>query len=249
MRNPITFIKSKIVLHIENKYKEQFIGSKTIWSQYGEDIVISWLFLHKRNGFYVDIGAYDPKKISNTFWFYERGWTGINIEPNLDSIQAFNQLRPKDINLGIGVHTIPGELTFYKFEQANLNTLDPAVGEDRIANKEPFIEKVTVPVKRLETILDEYSQGREIDFMSIDVEGFDMEVLESNNWEKYKPLVICVEDWAIDTERYVTESKKHIYLKSLGYKLVSKVVDSYIYSRVHSETLEDIKKIGAASDK
>ncbi len=241
MINPVTFFKSKIVRHIENKYKAQFAGSKTIWSQYGEDWVLSWFFLHKPNGFYVDVGAYDPKNISNTYLFYERGWRGINIEPNLDLLQNFHKLRPNDINLGVGVFNVPGELTFYKFKQASLNTFDPIVGEDRIEKLDSFIEKVPVQVKRLDTILDEYANGREIDFLNIDVEGFDMEVLQSNNWDKYKPLIICVEDYIIDIDRYIEESEKHKFLKKLGYNLVSKVVDSLIYSRVHSKSLEDIK--------
>ncbi|OPZ99031.1 MAG: hypothetical protein BWY70_01082 [Bacteroidetes bacterium ADurb.Bin408] len=173
--------------------------------------------------------------------FYERGWRGINIEPNCDLLQNFHKLRPDDINLGVGVFNVPGELIFYKFKEASLNTFDPIVGEDRIEKLDLFIEKVPVQVKRLDTILDEYANGREIDLLNIDVEGFDMEVLQSNNWDKYKPLIICVEDYIIDIDRYIEESEKHKFLKKIGYKLVSKVVDSLIYSRVHSKSLEDIK--------
>lgn len=242
MFNPIKLLKQRIVRHIETKYKEQFIGSKTIWSQYGEDIVISWLFLHKHNGFFVDIGAYHPKKISNTYWFYERGWRGINIEPNLDALKDFELQRPEDINVNAGVYNKEGLLTFYKFNHSYLNTLDAEVGEQRIKDGEPFIEKIDVKVERLETILDKYANGREIDFLTIDVEGFDLEVLQSNNWEKYRPKIICVEDWMMDIEKYIATSEKHQFLKSLGYNLVSKVIDSYMYSRVHFENLEDIKK-------
>ena len=241
MKNPITLIKGKIVRHIESKYKKQFVDSKTIWSQYGEDIVISWLFLHKSNGFYVDIGAYHPKKLSNTNWFYERGWRGINIDPNLDSIELFNEQRPEDINLGVGVHSTPGELNFYKFEEPNLNTLNREVAEEHIANKIQLINKAPVPVKRLDAIFDEHAKGRKIDFITIDAEGVDMEVLESNDWEKYYPTVVCIEDWTMDIELYLRESKKHKFLKSKGYKLVSKVVDSYIYSSKHNRSLNDIK--------
>jgi FkbM family methyltransferase len=240
--NPITILKSKIVRHIESKYKAQFADSKTIWSQYGEDIVISWLFLHKYNGFFVDIGAYHPKKISNTYWFYERGWRGINIEPNLDALKEFELQRPEDINVNAGVYNKEGLLTLYKFNHSYLNTLDAEVGEQRIKDGEASIEKIDVKVERLETILDKYANGREIDFLTIDVEGFDLEVLQSNNWEKYRPKIICVEDWMIDTEKYLAQSEKHKFLKSMGYVLVSKVIDSYIYSRVHFENLDDIKK-------
>jgi FkbM family methyltransferase len=242
MFNPIKLLKQRIVRHIETKYKEQFIGSKTIWSQYGEDIAISWLFLHKKDGFFVDIGCWKPKEISNTYYFYERGWRGINIDPNKNSILEFNAQRPDDINLNLGVSDQSAFLTFYNFEVSSLSTFDESTYKERIANGTKIADITQVKVDRLENILDKYANGKEIDFLSIDVEGLDMEVLRSNNWEKYKPKIICVEDWMMDIEKYIATSEKHQFLKSLGYNLVSKVIDSYIYSRVHFESLEDIKK-------
>jgi FkbM family methyltransferase len=242
MWNPIKKIKRNIVLKIEGKYKDQFAGSKTIWSQYGEDIVLSWLFLHKKDGFFVDVGAYHPKKLSNTYWFYERGWRGINIEPDIDSVKEFEKYRPLDINLNCGIYSRKSELPYYRFAENNLNTFNELVANEQIQNGKVFLEKVIVPVNRLDNILDTYSEGRELDLLSIDVEGFEIEVLNSNNWERYNPKIVCLEDWNIDVVEYIEKSETHKFMQSLGYKLVSKVIDSCIYSRIHLDRLDKVKE-------
>jgi len=78
--------------------------SNKYYSQFGEDAVLRVLVNSgERPGFYVDVGAYHPKHLSNTYFFYKKGWRGINIDPNPRSIKLFNLLRPTDINLNVAI--------------------------------------------------------------------------------------------------------------------------------------------------
>jgi hypothetical protein len=72
---------------------------RSSWSQEGEDLILARIFGDKPDGFYVDVGAHHPKRFSNTYYFYRRGWRGINIDAMPGSMLAFNRLRPSDINI------------------------------------------------------------------------------------------------------------------------------------------------------
>lgn len=190
------------------------------YSQCGEDILMDKLLRKKRKGFYVDIGAYDPTRFSNTKRFYLRGWRGINIEPEPTRAVKFNVSRPKDINLNIGVANKTGELKFYIFNPPTLSTFSKRKAEDY--QKQGFELKKTsnIKVQTLGDVLKKYHQGY-IDFFSIDTEGFDFEVLKSNNWNKFRPKVICIES-----------SQKNVdkLLSKLGYKRIYKTdVNSIFY--------------------
>jgi hypothetical protein len=83
--------------HTFTKFKQ------THYSQNGEDIILQSLFPREHTGFYVDVGAHHPYRISNTYLLHQQGWSGINIDPNPETIAFFNRARPKDININIGV--------------------------------------------------------------------------------------------------------------------------------------------------
>ena len=104
------------------------------YSQEGEDMVLSRIFSDKSKGFYVDVGAHHPMRFSNTYSFYKRGWQGINIEPNPDSISMFKRYRPRDINLNCGIAWNKGNLEYYMFDEPALNTFDGDVLKSRISN-------------------------------------------------------------------------------------------------------------------
>lgn len=195
---------------------------KNSFSQNGEDLVIDRLLNYKRNGFYVDIGAYDPYRFSNTYRFCKKGWRGINIEPNIDNYKKFISIRPRDINLNIGVGTKNGYLNFYNFFPDTLSTFSEkdAKNYEKIGFKKN--SKVKVKVERLDKIFLRYCQNVKIDFLSIDTEGFETEVLKSNNWKKFKPKIICIESFTFNTT--YTPSKEryeiNLFLVNLGYKKV-----------------------------
>jgi FkbM family methyltransferase len=168
------------------------------YSQAGEDIVLSMIFRRMldagKRGFYVDVGAYHPDIDSNTHLFHKSGWRGINIDPTPGSMKAFNTKRPGDINLECGVGSAVSERNFYWLgANSTMNTFERANLE---ANG--MMDKVirTIPIKTepLGLILSRYQKEfSEINLLSIDVEGLDLEVLQSNDWSRYRPQVIAVE--------------------------------------------------------
>lgn len=212
------------------KIKEIFFGFyRKSYSQFGEDMVLSTFLNGIKNGFYVDIGAYHPKKLSNTYFFYKKGWRGINIDAKPGSMKLFRKKRKRDINLEIGVSKEEKELDFYIFNEAANNTFLKKMADMSISNGEILEKKVVVKTITLERILDKYlPKNQKIDFISIDVEGLDMEVLESNNWDKYKPGFILVEMHNIDIID-IKNSEIYKFLNSKKYKLISVVYITLIF--------------------
>ena len=194
---------------------------KTSFSQRGEDIIIDNLLGKKRGGFYVDIGAYDPTRFSNTKRFYLRGWRGINIEPDPIRIKKFHNSRPRDINLNIGIANKNGLLNFFKFSPQTLSTFSKSAAANYQKQGYTIIETLKVKVSKLGQILEKECKNRQIDFFSIDTEGSDLEVLKSNNWKKFKPKVICIEGQGNNPEKLLTK---------LGYKKVYTTQTNAIFS-------------------
>jgi FkbM family methyltransferase len=181
-------------------------------------------------GFYVDVGAHHPVRYSNTYFFYNKGWKGINIEPTPTAIRPFKILRSRDINLNIGVATNPGNLTFYCFNEPALNTFseDVALAVDGKDNKYKIIKRVKVEVLPLRDILNTHlPEGVKIDFLTVDVEGLDFDVLKSNDWDKFSPEYLLVEGH-IDFEE-VFSYDIYQYLKERNYKLVAKTLRTLIF--------------------
>jgi FkbM family methyltransferase len=168
---------------------------KLSYSRSGEDLLLDEIFEFKATGFYVDIGAFHPVKYSNTFKFYLKGWRGINIEPNKDLIKKFETVRGEDTNLNIGISNTPGIKQYYKNNaDPSMNTLSIAFAEN--AEQEfgfSISEVLDVEVKTLSDVLAAFALDKRIDFFSVDVEGYDLEVLKSNDWNHYRPRIVLVE--------------------------------------------------------
>lgn len=193
-------------------YRQKILGS---FSQEEEDLTIDKLLNYKKRGFYIDIGAYDPTQFSNTKRFYLKGWRGINIEPDPDNFKKFLNERRRDINLNIGISSKLGKLIFYKFFPGTLSTFSEKEMKINLRKKYKLIKKIKIPVKKLSFVLEKYCRQK-IDFMSIDTEGLDLSVLQSNNWKKFKPTTICIES-----------QKVNRYLSKIGYH---KIYDNGINS-------------------
>jgi len=172
------------------KYRRFFLRS---YSQYGEDLMLDKLLNYKENGFYIDIGANDPIILNNTKKFYDKGWTGINIEPHLGCFKRIKFLRKKDINLNLGISDKKGKLTFYLMNASTLSTFNKEEMQDNVKAGFKLIKTVKIPVLTLGDIFEKYVGDRKIDFLSLDVEGHDYEVLKGNNWNKYRPNLIVIE--------------------------------------------------------
>lgn len=202
------------------------------YAQEGEDMVLRAFYEGKKKykGFYIDIGAHHPYRFSNTLFFYQKGWKGINIEPTPGAIIAFNIFRRRDINLNIGISDRKDKLTFYCFNEPALNGFSKELSEERNSASEKYkiIKEVEIETYPLAEILDKYlSAGQKIDFLTIDVEGLDLMVLQSNNWNKYKPAYILVED-RIDFTN-LSHSEVYKYLEQQGYQLVAKTMRTLFF--------------------
>jgi len=186
------------VLNILNRIKNFLFWDPWVrhsYSQDGEDMVLRKIFKNQKMGFYVDIGAHHPKRFSNTHLLYKKGWKGINVDATPGSMKLFNQLRPRDVNLELGVGTKEELLNYYIFNESALNSFSKELSELRNNQQsEHFIKQVIkVNVKPLYKVLDTYLNNHKIDFLNIDVEGMDLDVLNSNDWSKYRPKFVIIE--------------------------------------------------------
>lgn len=213
--------------------KNSFWGQyrQTHYSQFGEDVIVAAL-LREKNGFFVDVGANHPRRYSNTFLLYRRGWRGINIDPNAEAMRSFERSRPHDINLTAGVARTKSSLTFYRFSDPAYNTFSKEAA-DSASSKSwlaplPSQEIEVYPLAEL--LRRHVPHGTRIDFLSVDVEGLDLEVLESNDWETFAPRVIAVEDHGFDAAN-PEHSPIYIYLCGQGYSLRAWVGPSLIFQR------------------
>lgn len=202
---------------------------KVSFSQLGEDGILWWLFNDRANGFYVDVGCHHPYKFSNTAILHLcNGWNGINIDMDQRSIDAFNNIRPNDINLCIAIGAESGQMEASFFKEGAVNSLDPgAASNPQWAHS--FEEKRLVDVRPLRDILKEHlPEGKQIDFLNIDAEGFDYAVLTSNDWSRYKPEVIAIEAHGFDPANPQGNATFDM-LSQLGYSLISHCVVTSFY--------------------
>ncbi|HQU22635.1 MAG TPA: FkbM family methyltransferase, partial [Flavobacteriaceae bacterium] len=181
---------------VDSQFNNKIEFSNKSFSQEGEDLILDRFFNYKKSGFYIDVGAHHPRKFSNTHIFYARGWRGINIDALPNSMDLFNSERPGDINLEVGVSKNGGELTYFMFNQPAINTFSEKEAKAKEAiERYQLREKVKVKTAPLKDLLDKHlPQQTKIDFISIDVEGLDVEVIQSNDWDLYRPTMILVED-------------------------------------------------------
>jgi len=199
----------------------------------GEDMILRKIFYKKQNGFYVDIGAYHPKKSSNTYHFYKNGWSGINIDAMPGSMKIFKQLRPRDINIECPIGKDYELIRFYEFEDKALNGFE----SEKLKNKDQskpqnVIKRIhELKSKSLNSILNSYLPiNQKIDFMSIDVEGNEMSILEGFDFIKYSPAIILVEIWNYEMSHYFANSVDSL-LKSEGYSPIAKTLNTVFYER------------------
>lgn len=201
-------------------------------SLFGEDMVVASLLGKRRSGFYVDAGAHHPIFDSNTYHFYSLGWRGINIDAAPGSMAAFRVLRPRDVNIEACISTQNRKETFYMFDSAEYNTIDPRMAEQ--AKQAGRVLKGTCEVQAvtLDSLLDQYvPAGATIDYLNIDIEGLDELVLRSLDWTKYRPSVISFEYHAGEVGD-VQQIPAIRFLHDKGYRFEGKCGSTFIVSRL-----------------
>jgi FkbM family methyltransferase len=200
------------------------------YSQEGEELILRRIFADRGTGFYVDVGAHHPRRFSNTCTFYRSGWRGINVEPNPEAMRAFMRERKRDINLQIGVAAEAGTLCYFTFDEPALNTFDATLMQWRVKNTPYRVTgEIEIPVERLDVILRRHlPAGQAIDFLSIDVEGLDLAVLQSNDWSTFRPRCILVEVLATSLEG-VLDSDMVRFLTGQRYQLFSKLYNTIVF--------------------
>ncbi len=181
----------------------------------GEDLQVLELTKNIKNGFYVDAGCYHPTHLSNTFLLYKKNWNGVNIDVSELSISLFNFMRSNDLNLNLAISNFEGEVTIYhQKKMSQLTTINKKISTERMQGK---IKERKIKSQKLTTVLNNSKyKNRKIDFLNIDVEGVDLEVLKSLDFKVYRPRVICIE--IIDKK--IEDSKIYNYLINLDYKKV-----------------------------
>ena len=227
-------LKKKIKEIIINKFvylfilynliiKHKIFIKKSFYSDGGEDKFIIGQF-KKREGFYVDVGCHHPTRLNNCHLLYLNKWRGINIDINKVSIELFEVVRKEDINIHSAVSLKEKNIKFYYDKPLSLyNSL--------LKNKDLKFSK-TVKSQKLTTILDSTKfKNTKIDFLSVDAEGKDLEVLKSLNFQRYKPRFICIEIWGKEKNKKFTLQKNSTYnfLSKKKYKLVFNKKENYIF--------------------
>jgi FkbM family methyltransferase len=202
---------------------------RTSLAQEGEDLILARIFEHQDRGTYVDVGAHHPLRFSNTHLLYRRGWRGVNIDAAPGSMRLFRKLRPRDVNLEVGIAATAEERPFYVFDEPALSTFDAERAKQLDHPPYRITSIRQVRCAPLSTILREHSVTV-IDLLTIDAEGFDFEVLQTLDWTATRPHVVLTEQFSRDLAALL-ESPVHGFLHERAYTLIAKTFNSVFYVR------------------
>jgi FkbM family methyltransferase len=162
------------------------------YAQNAEDILLRRVFGDRTSGFYIDVGAADPRADSVTKLFYDQGWSGVNVEPQTTHLADLRRERPRDINLGVALGSEPGEMTLFRpAEIPGRATLAIDVADVYRADGLE-LEEIRVEVRTLASVCDDFAPDT-IDFLKIDVEGGERDVIAGGDWQRHRPVVVVVE--------------------------------------------------------
>lgn len=230
-------IPVKVKDYIKIKLKRFINGSEETYlstSHCGEDRILKYLLKKKKTGFYVDVGAFHPINSSNTYIFHKDGWKGINIDAFPNSMDVFNEMRPNDINLEIGIGEKNEIINYYKIgsKHHQMNGFNPNFQENLFSDfniDKNEVEKIPVRVYTLKNIFEKYlPKNQNIDFMTIDVEGYEDKILISNDWNKYRPSIVMVENHKPLSDELFNISEIKI-MRTNNYSLAFKTPNELIF--------------------
>ena len=205
LRNNIFYFLYKLLKIYRNKKPSYHFG------EFGEDIFVNRILKNIDKGTYVDVGCYHPFKGSLTFKLYKKNWSGVNIDLSKTSIDLFNIARKKDINLNLAVSDFNGE-TFY-YENSPINQ------QNSLIQTNENQKKVKVECFTLNSILKE-KNIKSFDYLNVDVEGSELEVIKGIDLDKFRPSLISIENNDLTLEDYM-QSKIYKLLTENQYTLVN----------------------------
>ena len=173
------------------------------------DLLLEHIFKNQSHGFYIDVGCQHPVMNNNTYLLYKKGWNGINIDLDKKNIDLFNFYRKRDLNLNFAISSQEGERDlFFYHDKSAINTVEKSVANYQRAQVK---EIKKVKTKTLNSIIENSkSNNLTIDFVSIDVEGHELDVIKGFDLKKYKPKVVIIE--------FLDLSLKKLEIKNLNIK-------------------------------
>ena len=225
-------IRNKLKREAIKHWPRRLLGDKHLrahYSQFGEDIIVSTLFDRHYRGFYVDVGAHHPRSLSNTYLLWLRNWTGINIDPSPEALAAFRRARPSDVTVCCAVGGQEGKATLYRYRFSSLDTISAEAAAPDSGRGDPT-STVEVAVRTLNDILASHSCPR-IDYLNVDVEGLDYDVLAGFDFARYEPKVVSIEIIDLDFDR-LADHPIYALMRRQGYELISYCLMTAIFRRV-----------------
>jgi len=207
-----------------------FFASHESFSQCGEDRIVALLFhaIGIASPTYLDIGANDPVIFNNTYLFYRAGCDGVCVEANPDIVKRLRQTRPRDICINAAVSSrVDGSMPLHIFDEgaSGLSTLSTDWMQQRV-NRGFHVDKtLSVPTRDINSLIESHF-ATVPHFLSIDIEGLELDVLTSLDFNRFAPSVICVETFRQSTDNAsVKDTRLMRYIEDKGYVLFA---DTYI---------------------
>lgn len=227
-KNNLNFFK---IFYFFYQYIKSIKNLKKSYSNWGVDMMANDVFKNKKKGFFIDIGCHHPFLNNNTYSLYKRGWTGINIDLDFNSIDMFNFFRKKDLNIVAAVSDkIENKDLYFFHNRSAVNTLSKNAGTKAKEIK-------SIKTNTINNIIENSAyKKKEIDFISIDVEGHELNVLKGIDFKRYNPKLVVIEFINYNNKEFyeqqiqdILNSELNLYMEKQEYKLVNWIHDDLVY--------------------
>ena len=222
---------------VKKIYYEKY--TKKSYSLSNVDLIIDYLYKNINKGVYIDLGCNHPIKFNNTYLLYKRGWSGINIDSDHDSIKLFNKFRSNDFNVrNIVSDDESVKKLYYYHKRSALNTLSKDLVDSRTSKPSKIIEEKSVTLNKI--IEDSPYRNSKINLLSVDIENHEFEALKNFNFLKYKVDVLVVESADTSLKKlemynqsldFITKSKVYNLIVNNGYKLINWIHSDLVFVR------------------